>query len=82
MDATTQTDRDPWHLFVIEVSDDKAVHAFVVSAQSGSSEKGQELAEAAALDSEHVGDEPMVVSARLLGETDLDVFEYIGRLAE
>lgn len=73
---------DPWHLFVIEVGDADGTHAFVVSAQSGSEDKARELAEAAALDDERVGEGAIVCHARRLGEVDIDVFDYVGVLVE
>jgi hypothetical protein len=76
---------DPWHLFYIEASDADGVHAFIVSAQSGSQSKAQELAEAAVIDypalgtKEHPGS---IGHVGTLGLTDSDVFESVGLLAD
>lgn len=75
----------PWHLFYIEASDEDGTRAFMVSAQSGSQQKAQELAEASVAieGSPDPGDEdPMTIDhTRHIGIVDRDVFERIGVLA-
>ena len=72
-----------WHLFRIEAEDEDGTHAFIVSAESGSESKAQELAEAAVLEVIGTDDEPAAVShCSRLGGTDSDVFERIGLLAD
>lgn len=75
---------DPWHLFYIEASDADGTHAYLVSAQSGSQSKAQELAEATVRD-ELCGseEEPCEVEhVGFIGIVDGDVCETVGLLAD
>lgn len=77
-DVIEQRD-DPWHLFRIDASDADGVHGFIVSAQSASEAKAQELAEAAVLDDIGTEDEPGTIDECIaIGTTDTDVFEHFG----
>ena len=73
-----------WHLFYIEASDDDGVHGFIVSAESASEAKAEELARASVLDHESVGTdaEPGAIDhCEYLGPTDRDTFVSVGTLA-
>ena len=73
-----------WHLFYIEASDADGVHAYIVSAESQSAAKAEELARAAVLDHDSVGteDEPGEIDhCERIGATDADVFQSLGLLA-
>jgi len=72
------------HLFYIEASDADGVHAFIVSADSDSAVKAEELARASVLDSDELGTdaEPGGIDhCHRIGATDADVFEHHGLLA-
>jgi hypothetical protein len=80
--ARAALQEDPWHLFYIEAGDTDGEHAYIVSAQSGSEIKAQELAENAVLDEVGTADEPgSIEHTERLGCTDSDVFLSVGLLA-
>jgi hypothetical protein len=82
MNDRTEASADPWHLFYIEAEggdDDRCWH-WLVSAQSGSQEKAEELARAAVDD---VIPEGMAVShSHFVAIVDRDVFDECGAAGE
>ena len=73
-----------WHLFYIVGGDADGEHGFMVSAESASQAKAEELARAAVLDHETLGTDDApgeIMSCEYIGLTDSEIFHPIGLLA-
>ncbi|TXG99974.1 MAG: hypothetical protein E6R08_00645 [Nevskiaceae bacterium] len=68
-----------WHLFRVDAHDDDGRYVYLVSAESGSALKAQEMAEAAVIEDTGTASAPgQIDGVTPLGMTDSDIFQKVG----